>query len=390
MQIMELVIVFAALLLAITVVFGIKSSIKRDSVLSRDENVTNRSFEGRNYETLKVYEGQIASLVENLNSNDTPLEARLECAQKAATLFAELHSFCSEQDGGEEWFFSTCSEPEKSAHIAIDDLTNAANNLNKLRTEVFPIYTDDSRIQSYWSALECEHDSFSQITRQQRSIRTMPILIDPRNMQALFLSSNLSTIYHCRLFMCDCPDHDKRSLPCKHMYRLFYELTTGSEIAKNVVVGSAVMDKFCELDTNIQIEFVNQVRSVVRFHFAGKTMRRTPQIDALLKSEFFTECNNTDYSKLLDKKTKDQIIISLSSHGIRECRPSWSKVKLIDWIIENQQAYLAEEFSEYVSISIPKEYKSWYTAISSVVECQYSSDSEFVKYWDTCFNGLEL
>lgn len=69
------------------------------------------------------------------------------------------------------------------------------------------------------------HKDPNQIIRQQRAGEwaSRPYEIDKLNNSAIFTGSGKSP-YSTTLIDCTCGDYRKRKLPCKHMYRLAYEL----------------------------------------------------------------------------------------------------------------------------------------------------------------------
>ena len=75
-----------------------------------------------------------------------------------------------------------------------------------------------------WEDWKADHGSTEQIQRQWRSYakRLSPIEISTDSCQGIFQGT--SERYITSLSKCTCPDFMKRHKPCKHMYRLAYEL----------------------------------------------------------------------------------------------------------------------------------------------------------------------
>lgn len=235
--------------------------------------------------------------------------------------------------------------------------------------KVFPIVTSIKEIQDLWSLNTCNHDDIEQIHRQQRARLTMPILLNDDS--GFFLSSSGNYIYHSSLVSCDCPDYIERQMPCKHMYRLFYELTIGTPITNGVkVIDNSLVSSFYILTPEARLAWVNACRLVIRW---PSVQQRTAEIATLLRENFFVESSALDYEHLLSQRTKDALILSLAKKSVTGYRASWSKAKLIDWIIREHSDFLRKEFKRYTSVTVSPLAHSWAEGIKAVCNENYCS-----------------
>ena len=353
---------------------------------SRQSSHSSEKFERRNYEALRGYQTQISRQVSELNNPKTDIRKKLKCAQEIIGCYSRLQSFCSQLHGGEEWFQSTCSFPISQAKEAVADYTNLLSELQEFRASFFPIVSPDEEIQSDWAVIHCDHDSYDQLNRQKRSIRTLPVYINHNARCGFFLSSDMESIYTVFLFSCTCPDYEKRSLPCKHMYRLFYELTVGT-IYTTGISGTDLDETagFVKLSDQSKVSYIKMVRSLIDGGNRPLTTRKFPYIEEALKSGLLLRSDVVDYVSLMNNRTKDEIIISLKNSGITDFYPSWTKVRIIDYIVERHKQYLKKEYQDFVAVMIPTALESWCSGFSSVVNSRSSDDAEFMREWDQKF-----
>lgn len=77
-----------------------------------------------------------------------------------------------------------------------------------------------------WGQWDGFHDSDDQLKRQKSSSekKLTPISVNPEQGTGIFKGSGKSD-YSTTLSNCTCIDFSRRKLPCKHMYRLAYELS---------------------------------------------------------------------------------------------------------------------------------------------------------------------
>lgn len=367
------------IILIFLVVFAIWSTIHN----ARSPKV----FERRNHETLFRYQTQISQLTSEVNNPNADIRAKLKCSRDAVDCYARLYAFCSKTKSGDEWFSAACSFPRSQAEKAVADYTNLLAELQEFRVGFFPVVSPDKKIQSDWATLSCDHDSRGQLVRQKRSIRTLPVYVDHNMRHAYFLSSDMNCVYDVRLFDCTCPDHEKRVLPCKHMYRLFYELTVGTDYT--IGVNASSLDSvtgFLELSDEDKVSYISTVRALCGRGNRPLTMRKLPHIAKALQIGLLLQSDAIDYASLLDAWTKDEILISLRDFKITDCYPSWTKVRLIDYVTENHRQYLSKEYKDFTAVTIPPILEPWCKGFCSVIESRFTGDSDFLEEWDCRFD----
>lgn len=348
-----------------------------------------KTFEQRNYETLRRYQIQISSLTSEMNNPRTDIRTALKRAQQAVDCYSRLQSFCSQSRDGEEWFHNACAFPNSQAKRAVADYTELLSELQVFHTDFFPIASPDEKIQSDWTVLSCDHDSYEQLIRQKRSIRTYPIYVDHGMRDAYFLSNDMNSIYSVSLFDCTCPDHEKRVLPCKHMYRLFYELTVGTEYTMGInVTNLEEATGFLMLSDQDKVSFINTACSLHNRGNRPLTVRKYPYIKEALNTGLLFQSGAVDYISLLNNRTKDEIIISLRDSGITGWYPSWTKVRIIDYIIEHHKQYLQKEYRDFVAVMIPPSLESWCSGLSSVINSRFAPDDESMQEWEHRFDSF--
>ena len=112
-------------------------------------------------------------------------------------------------------FLRSHGTPDKRNKKITDAFLTTANFLNsRIPTQTL----------SDWEIWKNEHCTPEQTQRQWRSYekRLLPLEISPNSNRAIFQET--SERYITSLSECTCPDFTKRHKPCKHMYRLAYEL----------------------------------------------------------------------------------------------------------------------------------------------------------------------
>jgi len=347
------------------------------------------AFVDRNQSVLRHYQAQISALSSEMNNPKTDIRTALKCAQKVVDCYLNLQVFCTQSKGGEDWFHTTCDFPSSQAKKALADYTNLLSELQEFRSTFYPVTSSDDKIQSDWTVLSCDHDSYEQLIRQKRSIKTLPVYVNYDKRYAFFLSNDMNSIYSVSLFDCTCPDHEERVLPCKHMYRLFYELTVGTDYAAGVnVTNLDAAAGLLELSDEDKVSYIKTVRSLCGRGNRPLTTRKFSYIKKSLQAELLLQSDTIDYVSLLDVRTKDDILISLRNSDITDCYPSWTKVRIINYLIENHRQYLMEEYKDFTAVTIPPALEPWCMGIVSVINSKFSCDTEFLQEWERRFEKL--
>lgn len=233
-----------------------------------------------------------------------------------------------------------------------------AYDLALFRDVAFPITSPDSLIQQTWNYWDMDvHNSERQIQEQIKALyEAIPILIDTKKISGIFISIT-TEFYETTLTTCTCSHFKVNSQPCMHMYRLFHDLVMPEKRNNQIVdVNADLIDKFYSLDEKCRKHFVDRIR-----------YWDSDGCDCLLREELSKEVevgllkasNVVDYTKFLNQMTKDEIILALAKKGIQGFRPSWSKVKLIAWVLENNQDFLCKYFKNCAHLSVGQDVLAW-------------------------------
>lgn len=223
----------------------------------------------------------------------------------------------------------------------------------------FSVTTSNEKIAAIWNNKYpiSLHDDPRMLENQVLALyQCVPILIDADQMSALFLDNNSIGTYHTDLTTCSCTENSVYNKPCKHIYRLFFELS------HTPCINPGIVDK----DGNVKnmIEDLSQFELVT---FIDKALSISNSANSSIPYQKYISSglltlappSDEDYQRLLNRMTKDQIIFSLRTYGASGFYPSWSKFRLVTWVIENQRGYLQDQYSDYGIISINPTLKPW-------------------------------
>lgn len=224
-----------------------------------------------------------------------------------------------------------------------------------------PAASLDARIETAWSWYRKRyHDRPEQLLRQDRIFNsTTPVIMSTEHLDAFFLSTDLEKIYHTTLRHCTCPDFVGRRAPCKHMYRLYNDLINRPGVVPEITDPNAdITDRFFSLDDSNRVHFLATYCILDRGDkpvqmITDSATKAEIQAGLLIGSE------ELDYSVLLNKMLKDEIILALAKKRVSGFAPSWTKAKLINWIIETQPKFLSKQYKNYSAISIDPFVKEW-------------------------------
>lgn len=238
--------------------------------------------------------------------------------------------------------------------------------IEHFHTNIFPICTNLIEIQSQWNIWPlCLHNEPAKIERQKRSLyNTLPVLIDSQEMLALFFpnaDSNSFSVYKTTLQTCTCLDFQRRGGPCKHIYRLFYELTNLPYGNPGIVdIDHSISDAMINAQESIQFLFFDWL---FRNEFTVSPLHpSSPALNYFIENGILLESfdlSPMDYEPLLNAMTKDQIILALAKRHISGFYSSWPKYKLIAWILNEQPQFLKRQFSKYKKVSINPSISEW-------------------------------
>ena len=102
--------------------------------------------------------------------------------------------------------------------------SNFMNTLNKMSIlQIEKALKKAQPIYDFWTNKDI-HTTAGQVERQHRSQQVqLPVLIDEKN-KIYHIHGARKNPYRVTLLSCDCKDYLERGLPCKHMYKLAFEL----------------------------------------------------------------------------------------------------------------------------------------------------------------------
>ena len=206
------------------------------------------------------------------------------------------------------------------------------------------------------------HNDENQIRRQRRALcETIPIEINTKLCSATFISRHSNKIYITDIANCSCADFSDRGLPCKHMYRLFYELNHTPQNYGILDIPNTILDKFANLSNDAKLKFIDFCKYGRSGH--QKLMSYNNPLNELVMAGMIEASAVLDYTPLLGKLTKDEIILILAKNSIVGYRPSWTKVKLIEWISTEQIGFLKKHFRNYALFHIAPDLTEWAESI---------------------------
>lgn len=239
--------------------------------------------------------------------------------------------------------------------------------LSYFRSQIFPITSSNDSVQSTWEHWNLQiHDSNEQLTQQVMSLyEVVPIYIDTIKLVGIFTDIlSMNRIYDTSLISCTCDWFKRTSIPCLHMYHLFSILSSGDCKKRNIAdIDKEIIAKLASLDNNQRTDFIFRIQHM---DSNGQDVFIKPELQAGINAGLIIESHAVNYMPLLTKMTKDEIILALAKKGIQGFRPSWSKVMLISWVLENQQEFLRKHFNNYIHISAVPSIISWGKTISEL------------------------
>lgn len=254
-------------------------------------------------------------------------------------------------------------ERERAEYEKLCQLERAKKE--EFHSRVYPISTSDEEIKAEWKKWDySSHDDEQQLQRQERSLYNVtPLLIDSNARLGYFLSSDGASIYETHLSTCSCPDFERRNLPCKHIYRLFYDLNHQENIIPGMKdIPDGVYSAFQKMSSSAKLYFVQYG---VHIPDNGRTCTVDASWRAEIRSKLVkkSEPDIESYVPLINAKTKDQIFDALKTFEIEGYRQSWTKERLINWIKTEQPDFLKKYFIDYGFLTLPPEVIPWARSI---------------------------
>ena len=203
-----------------------------------------------------------------------------------------------------------------------------------------PAFNNWEALQEFWHKCwgELNHDDYHKLARQQRASKASltPLDLDTKKGIAHFRGSERD--YKTTLSTCECMDFQRHALPCKHMYRLAYELDIFM-LNKTVESVPEPSKLFHQNDFNHILNNLSKNDRALIFHISCSpdVVRRT---EALRLLDLKLIVISTDKHLLLDHFKRDELFALLPSDASvkKNCR----KAYLIEFIISAYPNIIAE------------------------------------------------
>ncbi len=237
------------------------------------------------------------------------------------------------------------------------------DQIELFRQTVFSIVPNDKNIESVWNFWSHEiHDTELQLYEQILSLYEVPLILLHRDSVApyAYFADGYFKVCYTDLLSCTCDKFKETQKPCKHIYRLFHEITNENQDSEFINPSPTIENMFLKLSDSCKEHFVQSL-NMGKY---GLNCFLNDYIKEEINVGLLKASNDVDYTPVLSKMTKDQMILSLSKEGIAGFRQSWSKVALIAWVIENQKDFCKNKFANYVHIEFAEEVFEWKESIA--------------------------
>lgn len=299
---------------------------------------------------------------------DKEIVNKISFKQKCSKLMSALNNWLEsdeiKKNGYEDYNYKT---PGMYAYDNTDlsraNLTRKLTLNNLSKKEIKP-YLDDfirykdpvfvlsgiEEVKNTWNFWTLEqHHSKDQYWRRRNSFSTDHVDIDFNTLSGVFIGSN-NELYFTTLKECSCMDFKKRYLPCKHIYRLFYEFENGTvKDFDNSIIQEPHLNKLKDLNEKYIDKYIE---------LAKNPEYTSAEIDAPTKrliKEGLVTVSDLNYNNLLHNITKNDIIEILQNNNVEKIKKSLRKQELIDWTIEKHKDILDLHYKNHKQIEISKE-----------------------------------
>lgn len=205
-------------------------------------------------------------------------------------------------------------------------------------------YDNLKDIWNFWDSAIHENDEQKKRQERARAINYTPISLDAISAKATFRGNE--TDYTTTLISCTCMDFQRHARPCKHMYRLAYEL--------NVFY----LDDVHELPKGYTILNLLSLKKIINSLPKGQyeilyyifssdepvVLQKTATIMHLLKNRIIQIASNNEL--FMSSFTKDELL----SHMPNGYKKSISKKALVIDIINNYPSVVEEFQNFYIAV----------------------------------------
>ena len=156
------------------------------------------------------------------------------------------------------------------------------------------------------------HSEKKQVIKQKKAIESecKPKKINEDDFSAIFIASKDNSYYETYLSECTCPSFKRELVPCKHMYRLAYELGFAVPPAK-LEYGYKKREALV-LFNDIDKEASELFKSISDYEIEEKFLiEDSPQIQQLICIGFVDVCEdeNTALKLILQNIKKDDLFL---------------------------------------------------------------------------------
>ncbi len=239
-------------------------------------------------------------------------------------------------------------------------------NLAAFRETVFPLSCKDLEVQKIWSDWESArqniHDTDVSLLEQCKAVfEVVVLLVDKDRALGVFEEKYQSTLFETSLRKCSCPYFMVHKTPCRHMYRLFLILSGNENPDFRIAnVSPDLLKALYSVSIDERLDYISGLEYAYRY---GCNYRINQKLEREIKLGLWVQ-SEPDFEPLLNQLTKDKIMIALTKSGVRGFSKSWTKVRLVDWVITEHKDFLQFMFYDYVHLTLPKAALDWKDGIA--------------------------
>ena len=284
-----------------------------------------------------------------------------KCGRRGLFLKTNIYGIC--QNCAE---IEIMKEKEEKAAFIRSINEKRKSQLLYFREHIFPMATLNEDISKTWAIWDCSvHEKDQQLNLQLQSLyEPIPLFLQKGIFFGVFTDWAGNKFFETTLSSCTCPDYIKTRLPCQHIYRLFHELISIEDKISSIIdVPNHIINSFSSLTFEQKRDFIFQIRHMPD---VGRDIFLTDCLNFEIEAGLLISSSPISYEAVLSKKTKDEIILALAKRNIHDFRPSWSKVRIIDWVLENHQAFLKKYFKNYIHIAMPQDIQNWSQGVKAL------------------------
>lgn len=209
--------------------------------------------------------------------------------------------------------------------------------------------------QNIWAEWPIEmHNSQPQLERQERACNPYysPLSLSPDRGSAIFLGNYGK--YNTTLLKCDCEDYKRRLLPCKHMYRLAYELDVFMLDDVQTVPDPSTLMSLADAQKAIKKLSIDNLEAFLDIIQKDGIIVESRDPRAKLLNSGLVE-KSSNYYALLNYFKRDTLYSLIPADSAIKISKSLKKADLINLIISNYPQVLSETEKFYVHLVLKYE-----------------------------------